>query len=186
MVFPPNSREKEIDMFVQAQIDQKRNCFSFAGAETNYKLIRSIVFISELADELEISPSSIRFYEDKALIKPERTPGNQRIYLKKHRARLKMILRGKRFGFTLDEIAEMIGLEDMQINEVEQINRSHRFLDKKIEEVRLRRTELDYMEQDLFSFKEKLTKRKGEIEKTERSAKGSKKYGQINKKEQGG
>ena len=119
--------------------------------------------ISELADELEISPSSIRFYEDKGLIRPQRTPGNQRLYLKKHRARLKMILRGKRFGFTLDEIGEMIGMEDMQMNEVEQINRSQMFFDKKIEEIRNRRAELDYMEKDLLSFKQKLERRRKEL-----------------------
>jgi len=121
--------------------------------------------ISELANELEISTSSIRFYEDKGLIKPGRTPGNQRVYLKKHRARLKLILRGKRFGFTLEEIAEMIGAEDMKINEIEQIKRSQRFMKKKIEEVRLRRTELDYFEKDLISFQKKLTQRKSELKR---------------------
>ncbi len=119
--------------------------------------------ISELADELEISPSSIRFYEEKGLIRPQRTPGNQRVYLKKHRARLKMILRGKRFGFTLDEIGEMIGMEDMQMNEIEQIDRSQKFFDKKIEEIRNRRAELDYMEKDLLAFKQKLERRRKEL-----------------------
>ena len=124
--------------------------------------------ISELADELEISPSSIRFYEDKGLINPQRTPGNQRIYLKKHRARLKMILRGKRFGFTLDEIREMIGVEDMQMNEIEQITRSQLFFDKKIEEIVNRRAELDFMEKDILSFKQKLEKRRQELEKKDK------------------
>jgi len=131
-----------------------------ANREPNQK---NAYTISELADELEISPSSIRFYEDKGLIRPQRTPGNQRLYLKKHRARLKMILRGKRFGFTLDEIGEMIGMEDMQMNEVEQINRSQMFFDKKIEEIRYRRAELDYMEKDLLSFKQKLERRRKEL-----------------------
>lgn len=120
--------------------------------------------ISELADELEISPSSIRFYEEKGLINPERTAGNQRVYLKKHRARLKMILRGKRFGFSLDEIGEMIGMENMQMHEIEQIDRSQMFFDKKIEEVRNRRAELDFMEKDLLSFKQKLDRRRNELE----------------------
>lgn len=120
--------------------------------------------ISELADELEISPSSIRFYEEKGLINPQRTAGNQRVYLKKHRARLKMILRGKRFGFSLDEIGEMIGMENMQMNEIEQINRSQMFFDKKIAEVRNRRAELDFMEKDLLSFKQKLDRRRQELE----------------------
>jgi DNA-binding transcriptional MerR regulator len=121
--------------------------------------------ISELAYELEVSPSSVRFYEEKGLIKPQRTPGNQRIYLKKHRARLKMILRGKRFGFSLDEIAEMIGVEEMNMDEVEQIDRSQRFLDKRVNEIRTRRTELDLLESDLLAFKDKLARRKRELKK---------------------
>lgn len=123
--------------------------------------------ISELADELEISPSSIRFYEEKGLINPQRTAGNQRVYLKKHRARLKMILRGKRFGFSLDEIGEMIGMENMQMHEIDQIDRSQMFFDKKIEEVRNRRAELDFMEKDLLSFKQKLDRRRQELEATD-------------------
>ncbi|RJP47890.1 MAG: MerR family transcriptional regulator [Desulfobacteraceae bacterium] len=123
--------------------------------------------ISELADELEISPSSIRFYEEKGLINPQRTAGNQRVYLKKHRARLKMILRGKRFGFSLDEIGEMIGMENMQMHEIDQIDRSQMFFDKKIEEVRNRRAELDFMEKDLLSFKQKLDRRRMELEATD-------------------
>ena len=121
--------------------------------------------ISELAYELETSPSTIRFYEEKGLIKPLRSPGNQRVYLKKHRARLKMILRGKRFGFSLDEIAEMIGVEEMNMDEIEQIDRSQRFLDKRVKAIQLRRTELDLLENDLLSFKKKLSKRKCELEK---------------------
>jgi DNA-binding transcriptional MerR regulator len=123
--------------------------------------------ISELADELEISPSSIRFYEEKGLINPQRTAGNQRVYLKKHRARLKMILRGKRFGFSLDEIGEMIGMENMQMHEIDQIDRSQMFFDKKIAEVRNRRAELDFMEKDLLSFKQKLDRRRQELEATD-------------------
>ena len=121
--------------------------------------------ISELAYELETSPSTIRFYEEKGLIKPQRSPGNQRVYLKKHRARLKMILRGKRFGFSLDEIAEMIGVEEMNMDEIEQIDRSQRFLDNRVKAIQLRRTELDLLENDLLSFKKKLSKRKCELEK---------------------
>ncbi|MBW1820121.1 MAG: MerR family transcriptional regulator [Deltaproteobacteria bacterium] len=125
--------------------------------------VKETLTISELANELEISPPTIRYYEEKGLITPDRTRGNQRVYLKKHRARLKIILRGKRFGFTLDEIAEMIGMEEMNMDEVEQIHRSRRFLDRKVEEIRVRRTELDFVEQDLLTFKKKLAKREREL-----------------------
>ena len=61
------------------------------------------------------------------------------------------------------KIGEMIGMEDMQMNEVEQMNRSQMFFDKKIEEIRYRRAELDYMEKDLLSFKQKLERRRKEL-----------------------
>ncbi|MBI5569884.1 MAG: MerR family transcriptional regulator [Desulfomonile tiedjei] len=124
--------------------------------------------ISELAEELDISPSTIRFYEEKGLIKPQRTRGNQRVYAKKHRARLKMILRGKRFGFSLDEIADMIGQEDMEMHEIEQIDRSQRFLDEKLKELNHRKTELDLITSDILSFKDKLAKRRLELEKKQK------------------
>jgi len=61
-----------------------------------------IYSISELADELDISTRAIRFYEEKGLISPKRTKGNHRIYSKRDRTRLKLILRGKRLGYSLD------------------------------------------------------------------------------------
>jgi hypothetical protein len=77
-----------------------------------------------------------------------------------------MILRGKRFGFTLDEIAEMIGMEEMNMDEIEQIHRSRRFVDRKVGEIRLRRTELDFVEQDLLTFRKKLDRRERELKQT--------------------
>lgn len=65
--------------------------------------------ISELSREFEITPRSIRHYEDKGLIKPSRN-GSQRIYSKGDRVRLQLILRGKRIGFSLAEIREIITL----------------------------------------------------------------------------
>ena len=80
--------------------------------------------ISKLAGQLDVSPHTIRFYEDKGLISPKRTAGNQRIYTARDRARLKLILRGKRFGFSLTEIAEMIGTADVDLNEIGQIEKT--------------------------------------------------------------
>ena len=119
--------------------------------------------ISELAAEFDISPRSIRFYEEKGLISPQRTGGNQRIYTRRDRARLKLILRGKRFGYSLDEIAEMIGMTDADINEVTQIERSLAYGQRKLEEIRQRVVELEMLEQDLLSVRDKLTKRLEEL-----------------------
>ncbi len=119
--------------------------------------------ISELAAEFDISPSTIRFYEEKGLLVPERSQGNQRVYSQKHRVRLKLILRGKKFGASLDEIAEMIGMADTDISEVEQIDKSLYYINKKFEEVQIHKNELKLFEKDLLALKEKLTIRKDEL-----------------------
>lgn len=121
--------------------------------------------ISELATLLEISPSTIRFYEDKKLITPARTSGNQRVYSRKDKARLKLILRGKRFGFSLDEIAEIIGFWDVEVNERSQIEKSLSYTDKRIEELVNRRRELDLLESDMLVMRQKLLDRLDQLKK---------------------
>jgi DNA-binding transcriptional MerR regulator len=68
--------------------------------------------ISDLCAEFAVTPRALRFYEDEGLIGPERR-GTQRIYSHADRARLAWILRGKRVGFSLAEIKEMIDLYDV-------------------------------------------------------------------------
>ena len=121
--------------------------------------------ISDLATEFEISPRTIRFYEEKGLISPQRTKGNQRIYDKRDRARLKLILRGKRFGYSLDEILEMLGMTDLNISEVEQIEKSLIYGDKKMAEIRERIKELELLEEDLLGVRKKLLMRMEELKK---------------------
>ncbi|HNR86962.1 MAG TPA: MerR family transcriptional regulator [Spirochaetota bacterium] len=121
--------------------------------------------ISELAEELDINPSTIRFYEQKGLLLPERTRGNQRVYTRQDRGRLKLILRGKRFGATLDQIAEMIGMADEAINEMGQIDTSLYYIDEKMKEVARQRSELDLFQADLEALKRKLNKRRRELMK---------------------
>ncbi len=68
--------------------------------------------ISDLSTEFGVTARALRFYEDEGLIAPERR-GTQRIYSHRDRARLAWILRGKRVGFSLGEIREMIDLYDL-------------------------------------------------------------------------
>ena len=68
--------------------------------------------ITDLCAEFAVTPRALRFYEDEGLISPERR-GTQRIYSHRDRARLAWILRGKRVGFSLAEIKEMIDLYDI-------------------------------------------------------------------------
>ncbi len=76
--------------------------------------------IRELAREFDVTTRTIRFYEDKGLLQPARE-GQRRVYTPRDRVRLRLIMRGKRLGFSLDEINEMIGLYDVDPSEVTQL-----------------------------------------------------------------
>jgi DNA-binding transcriptional MerR regulator len=67
--------------------------------------------VRELADELGVTTRTLRFYEAEGLIAPLRL-GTNRVYHARDRARLRLILRGRRFGMTLSEIAELVGMYD--------------------------------------------------------------------------
>ena len=124
-----------------------------------------IFTISDLSAQFEISARTIRFYEEKGLLSPQRTKGNHRVYDKRDRARLKLILRGKRFGYSLEEIAEMIGMTDVDMGEAEQIERSLLYGEKKLGEIRERINELRLLEKDILTVKERLLSRLQEIQK---------------------
>lgn len=68
--------------------------------------------ISQLAREFKVTPRALRFYEDKGLLSPMRD-GMNRVYSSRDRARLQLILRGKRVGFPLAEIKEILDLYDL-------------------------------------------------------------------------
>lgn len=76
--------------------------------------------ISELAKEFGVTPRTIRFYEGKGLVHPSRN-GQSRVYAQRDRARLGLILRGKRVGFSLAEIGEMLDLYDLGDNQIGQL-----------------------------------------------------------------
>ena len=75
--------------------------------------------ITELAREFGITPRAIRFYEDEGLLAPTRA-GRNRIYAKRDRTRLRLVLRGKRLGLSLSEIAEIIDLYEVARDESSQ------------------------------------------------------------------
>lgn len=76
--------------------------------------------ISDLAREFDVTTRTIRFYEDLGLIQPARS-GLTRIYSPRDRVRLKLILRGKRIGFSLSEIGEIMDMYDSEPGEVGQL-----------------------------------------------------------------
>lgn len=119
--------------------------------------------ISELAKEFEISTRTIRYYEELGLLSPQRTSGNQRIFTKKDRARLKLIIRGKRLGFSLSEIKEMIEMYDVA-GETEQIRLTLRYGERKLKEIEEKIRELEMLREDLLAIREILLKRLKELE----------------------
>ncbi|WP_321499044.1 MerR family DNA-binding transcriptional regulator [Breoghania sp.] len=76
--------------------------------------------IGELAREFDITLRTLRFYEDKGLINPKRD-GQNRMYNRRDRARLKLVLMGKKVGFSLNEICDMLDLYDLRDGQVVQL-----------------------------------------------------------------
>ena len=81
---------------------------------------RQTYSIGELARELELTPRTIRFYEDEGLLTPKRK-GHARIYNRRDRARLMLICRGKRLGFSLADIRRFLELYDVDRSQTEQM-----------------------------------------------------------------
>ena len=108
--------------------------------------------IGELAREFNITPRSIRFYEEQSLMSPART-GQNRIYGNKDRVRLKLILRGKRMGFSLAEVKKLFELYDsnpdsaVQLQTMLQLTEQKRaVLNQQLEDITTLMSELDEVE----------------------------------------
>jgi DNA-binding transcriptional MerR regulator len=97
--------------------------------------------ISELAREFGVTTRTIRFYEEKGLIKPRRE-GQKRLYSNADRVRIKLILRGKRIGMTLQECVDFIDMYDPEHNNTEQLHLL-------INDVKLRRAQLLQQKKDI-------------------------------------
>ena len=111
--------------------------FAATGGERPARLYS----IGDLASEFAVSPRAIRFYEDQGLLKPQRIGGN-RVYAHGDRARLKLILRGKRLGFSLADIKEMLDLYSVDPDHLEQLRVSLAKGRARIAELERRRAEI--------------------------------------------
>lgn len=109
--------------------------------------------ISELAQELDISTRTIRYYEEVGLIHPHRSGKGTRYYTRRDRARLKLILRGKRFGFSLQEIKKMITLFDEDRSGRKQLERTIQYGEEKIRELNARIDELIQLRDEIMEYK---------------------------------
>lgn len=98
--------------------------------------------IREMCDAFDVTPRTLRFYEAKELIFPLRD-GQKRLFSKRDRARLKLILRGKRFGFSLEEIRQLLDLYHMDDSQQTQLDRTYELGQKHLADMLSQREELD-------------------------------------------
>ena len=97
--------------------------------------------IRQLCREFDVTPRALRFYEDKGLLAPERR-GTTRIYSGRDRARLQLILRGKRVGFSLAEVADLLALYDREDGGATQMAASLGKFRERIEHLRRQREDI--------------------------------------------
>ena len=107
-----------------------------------------LMTIREMCDLFEVTPRTLRFYEQKELLFPIRE-GQKRLFTRRDRARLKLILRGKRFGFSLEEIRQLLDLYDMGDQQHTQIARTYEIAQGRLAELESERDELNAAIDDL-------------------------------------
>ncbi|AWD21423.1 MerR family transcriptional regulator [Pseudogemmobacter blasticus] len=98
--------------------------------------------IRQMCDAFEVTPRTLRFYEAKELISPLRE-GARRLYTRRDRARLKLILRGKRFGFSLEDIRQTLDLYDRQGTNLPQMEHTFALACERLAIMEAQRAELD-------------------------------------------
>ena len=104
--------------------------------------------IREMCDTFEVTPRTLRFYESKELLFPVRE-GQKRLFSRRDRARLKLILRGKRFGFSLEELRQLLDLYDMGDQQQTQLTRSVEIAKERLADLVTQRDELNAAIADL-------------------------------------
>jgi DNA-binding transcriptional MerR regulator len=107
--------------------------------------------IGELCEAFGVTPRALRFYEDERLITPERR-GTSRFYSDRDRARLSWILRGKRVGFSLNEIRELLDLYDLGDHRQTQRRVTFERCQQRIEALRRQKDDIDATISELETF----------------------------------
>ena len=104
--------------------------------------------IREMCAAFDVSPRTLRFYEAKELLSPIRL-GTRRLFTKQDRARLQLILRGKRFGFSLEEIRQLLDMYDRDGSNEAQLLRTYDIAKDRLAQMEAQRAELDVAIADL-------------------------------------
>ncbi|MFE0505746.1 MerR family transcriptional regulator [Peribacillus butanolivorans] len=104
--------------------------------------------ISELAKEFDLTTRTLRYYEELGMLRPKRTETGKRVYGKKEHAQLKIIMRGKKYGFSLVEIKDIVLLFDKDRTGIKQLEKTIDTAGQKLNEINERIKELDELKQD--------------------------------------
>jgi len=101
----------------------------------------NLMTIREMCDAFDVTPRTLRFYEAKELIFPKRE-GTKRWFNRRDRVRLKLILRGKRFGFSLEDIRQLLDMYDLEGSERSQYLRTYSLAKERLAQMEQQRDEL--------------------------------------------
>ncbi|THH37479.1 MerR family DNA-binding transcriptional regulator [Aliishimia ponticola] len=111
-------------------------------------MTEDLMTIREMCDAFDVTPRTLRFYESKELLFPERQ-GQRRFFAKRDRGRLKLILRGKRFGFSLEEIRQLLNLYELGDQQQTQIAKTYEVAQMRLADMERQREELTEAIEDL-------------------------------------
>ena len=113
--------------------------------------MRELYSVNQLARELGVTPRTIRFYETKGLVAPRRA-GNARVFTRRDRARLLLVLRGKRLGFSLDEIREYLDLYAADRSQASQLRVLLEHARRRIQNLESQRRDLEQTLSELYDI----------------------------------
>ena len=111
-------------------------------------MTQDMMTIRQMCEAFDVTPRTLRFYESKELLFPIRE-GTRRLYTKSDRARLTLILRGKRFGFSLEDIRQLLDMYDRDGSQEPQLRRTYDLARERLAAMEAQRAELDVAIADL-------------------------------------
>ena len=121
--------------------------------------------IADVASEFGVTTRAIRYYEELGLLQPQRTESNIRIFGAADCAKLKLVIRGKQYGFNLDEIKEMVLLFDQDRTGLRQLERTIEYGNNRVAEIDKKILELQEMKSEMETLLKQFSEKIASIQK---------------------
>lgn len=115
--------------------------------------------IKEVSEKFDMTARTLRYYEELGILKPQRSNSNQRLYPNRELVKLKLIQRGKQYGFTLGEIKEMVLLFDVDRSGEKQLERTIEYGNRQMKSIDGKLAELQSMKLEMASLLEEFTEK---------------------------